>query len=93
MNAEKFSQLVVQVFKEAQNLAIRYENAEVTDLHLTLAILRTKGTDLLKILSKMGVNLLEFENRITEAIEKLRSSKGLTNLYYSSPSPRIIMNC
>ncbi|MDQ0274651.1 ATP-dependent Clp protease ATP-binding subunit ClpB [Peptoniphilus koenoeneniae] len=92
MNAEKFSQLVVQVFKDAQNIAIRYENAEVTDLHLTLAILRNKGTDLLKTLSKMGVNLLEFENKITEAIEKLRSSKGLTNLYYSRPYQRIIIN-
>ena len=41
MNPEKFSRQVVNIFKDAQNLAVRYENAEITDLHLSLAILRT----------------------------------------------------
>lgn len=92
MNPEKFSRQVVNIFKDAQNLAVRYENAEITDLHLSLAILRTNGLSLLEILLEMGVDLKEYENRVVEAIEKLRSSKGLTKLYYSRPYQRIIVN-
>ena len=92
MNPEKFSRQVVNIFKDAQNLAVRYENAEITDLHLSLAILRTNGLSLLEILLEMGVDLKEYENRVEEAIKKLRSSKGLTKLYYSRPYQRIIVN-
>lgn len=92
MNPEKFSRQVVNIFKDAQNLAVRYENAEITDLHLTIAILRTNGLSLLETLLEMGVDLKEYDNKVVSAIEKLRSSKGLTKLYYSRPYQRIIVN-
>lgn len=92
MNPEKFSTQVVGIFKDAQSLAIRYENAEITDLHLTLAILRTNGLPLFDILLELGVDLKEYEDKIIEAIKKLRSSKGLTKLYYSRSYQRIIIN-
>lgn len=91
MDTSKFSQEVLRIFAEAKNIAIQYDNAEITDLHLSLAILRQKGSEIRKWLMDAGVNLTQYEAELEAAIGKLHSAKGISHLYFSRHYQKIIL--
>ncbi|MGI6075781.1 MAG: AAA family ATPase, partial [Pyramidobacter sp.] len=91
MDASTFSQEVLRIFAEAKNIAVRNDHAEVTDLHLSLAILRQKESEIRTWLLEAGVDLLSYEERLMEALSARRSSPGITKLYYSRHYHKIVL--
>ena len=91
MDSSKFSQEALRVFAEAKNIAIRCDHAEITDLHLSLAILRQKESEIKYRLLEAGVDLLSYERKLTEALQDRRATPGVSKLYYSRQYHRIVL--
>ena len=91
MNARKFSDKGVQVMQEAQNIAIRKGNAELTDLHMHMALVQQKNSMIVDILREMGIDMFSYTKDIDEALNKLKSQDGLSKLYYNRTSQKILL--
>ena len=91
MNASKFSDKGVQVMQEAQNIAIRKGNPELTELHIHMAIVQQKNSIVVDILKAMGIDMFAYTKDIDEALNKLKSQDGLKKLYYNRTSQKILL--
>ena len=91
MNARNFSEKAVQVMQEAQNIAIRKGNVELTELHIHMAIVQQKNSIVVDILKAMGIDMFAYTKDIDEALNKLKSQDGLTKLYYNRTSQKILL--
>lgn len=91
MDIYKYSQSAINVIKAANQLAIRKSNSEVTDLHLLLSILQYQDVSIREHLTSLGVIVQDLEDATENAIDKLRSSKGLTSLYTSRSHQRALL--
>lgn len=91
MNTEKYSQEAMQVLKEAQNLAINKKHSEVTELHLLKAILDQDENSVIKLLTDQGIILGPLKEQVDTAVDKLRSPKGVKNLYISRNYQRLLL--
>lgn len=91
MDIYKYSQSAINVIKAANQIAIRKSNSEVTDLHLLLSILQYQDISIREHLTSMGVIVQELEDATENAVDKLRSSKGLTSLYTSRSHQRALL--
>ena len=91
MDKSKYSQAALDVIKEAHQSAIKNQNAEVTDLHLMQAILRQPDTEIVRVLTEMGVITKALSLDLEEAIGRIRSAKGITSLYVSRSYQRALL--
>ncbi|SHJ63957.1 ATP-dependent Clp protease ATP-binding subunit ClpB [Hathewaya proteolytica DSM 3090] len=91
MNVEKFSERTIQIMQEAQNIAIRKGNSELTELHLHRAILEQKASMVMEILKEMDIDIFSYKKDVDEAIDKLKSQDALTKLYYNRTCQKIIL--
>ncbi len=91
MDKSKYSQAALDVIKEAHQLAIKNQNAEVTDLHLMQAILRQPDTEIVRVLTEMGVITKALSLDLEEAIGRIRSAKGIASLYVSRSYQRALL--
>lgn len=91
MDLAKYSQAALNVIKTANQLAIKYSNAEVTDLHLFCALLRLPEGLIRDDLKILKIDVQSLEDATDLAIQKLRSAKGLTSLYTSRSYQRALL--
>lgn len=91
MNSRKFSDKSIQVMQEAQNIAIRKGNVELTELHIHMALVQQKNSMVVDILNDMGIDLFQYTKDIDEALDKLKNQDGLSKLYYNRTSQKILL--
>lgn len=91
MNTRKFSDDTIQVMQEAQNIAIRKGNSELTELHIHRALVQQKNSIVVDILKEMGVDIFSYTKDIDEALDKLKSQDGLTKLFYNRTAQKILL--
>ena len=91
MNTRKFSDESIQVMQEAQNIAIRKGNSELTELHIHMALVQQKNSMVVDILKEMGVDIFSYTKDIDEALDKLKSQDGLTKLFYNRVAQKILL--
>lgn len=91
MDASNFSQEVLRVFADAKNIALHRNHPEITDLHLSLALLQQKENRVKKALLESGVDLLEYERALKSALSKCHSAQGVEKLYYSRMYHKILL--
>lgn len=91
MNTDKFSERSIQVMQEAQNIAIRKGNAELTELHIHMALIEQKNSMVVDILKDMEVDLFTYRKDIDEALDKLKTQDALTKLYYNRTAQKILL--
>lgn len=83
MDIKKYSQAAVDVINHANKIAIRYGNSEVTDLHLLYAILQNPNNQIEEFLKESSVNFQQLKDDVENALTRIRSAKGVSNLYVS----------
>lgn len=91
MDKSKYSQRAIETISLANKAALSYGNVEVSDLHLFYCLLKVDDNRLSSYIKKMGANKEKLLVDIENAISKLKSPKGVTNLYLSRSYQRVLL--
>ena len=91
MDVSKYSQSSVEIIKEANKIAIRKNNVEVSDLHIFYAILSLKEKLIRTYFKELGIIYQEILDDTENALTKLRSAKGISSLYTSRSYQRALL--
>ena len=91
MDAQKLTQSSLQALQSAQSTAVEYGNAELTPVHLCLALLNRDGL-IYQILKKTGTDTDGFTQAVKEEVERLPRSSGASagNVYLSASLNRLL---
>ncbi len=76
MNAQKFTQKSLEAIQEAQNLAIEYQNMQIEELHLVVALIRQENGLIAQLLKKMEIDPESMETAAMSEVEKLPRVTG-----------------
>ena len=91
MDISKYSQSSVEIIKEANKVAIRKNNVEVSDLHIFYAILILEEKLIRTYFKELKVIYQDILDDAENALTKLRSAKGITSLYTSRSYQRALL--
>ncbi|HAX62055.1 MAG TPA: type VI secretion system ATPase TssH, partial [Elusimicrobia bacterium] len=90
MNLEKFTVKSQEALAEAQSLAEKEHNQQLTDLHLLFAIIEQKGGTVPEILRKLSINISHLKREVEKEFEKLPKVEGYGQIYLSTELARIM---
>lgn len=76
MNAQKFTQKSLEAIQEAQNLAIEYQNMQIEESHLIVALIRQENGLIAQLLKKMELDSEAVETAAMAEVEKLPRVTG-----------------
>ncbi|WP_077369355.1 ATP-dependent chaperone ClpB [Anaerosalibacter sp. Marseille-P3206] len=93
MDINRFTQKSQEAIGRAQELAIKYENPQVEDLHLFLALLEDNEGLIPRLISFMGENTDLVRNDVEREVEKLpkQYGSGSSSLYNSRAFAKILL--
>ena len=93
MDINRFTQKSQEAIGRAQELAIKYENPQVEDLHLFLALLDDNEGLIPRLISFMGENLSLVKSDVEREVEKLpkQYGSGSSSLYNSRAFAKILL--
>lgn len=92
MDLNKFTQKSVQAIQDAQNTAIKLGNPEVTDVHLSYALLSDSDSIVAKTIQKLGS---DYKKKVVSAfnqkIDSLPKNDSQSSVYPSTAFQRILL--
>lgn len=93
MDINRFTQKSQEAIGRAQELAIKYENPQVEDLHLFLAILEDSEGLIPRLVSFMGENTDLIKSDVEREVDKLpkQHGSGSSSLYNSRVFAKILL--
>ena len=68
MNIQKFTQKSIEAINGCEKIAMEYGNQELEQEHLLMALLRQENGLIPSLISKMDINLQQFENAVDAAL-------------------------
>lgn len=89
MNAQKFTQKSLEAIQDAQDIAIQYQNMNIEQEHLLLALVQQENGLIPQLLKKMNVNVDTVKNTLEDFIAKLPKVSGSgrqANTVYLTPN-------
>ncbi len=94
MDLSKFTQKSVEAIQKSQEIAIKYDNPQLEEIHLHYALVDQENGLIPRILSYMGENVELIKNDIQRELERLpkQSGGGGGNLYPSRIYTKILLN-
>lgn len=91
MDLNKFTQKSVQAIQDAQNTAIKLGNPEVTDVHLSYALLSDSDSIVAKTIQKLGADYKKVVRAFNQKIDSLPKNDSQSNVYPSTAFQRILL--
>ncbi|MBV1817974.1 ATP-dependent chaperone ClpB [Anaerosalibacter bizertensis] len=91
MDMERFTQKSQEAIGRAQELAIKYENPQVEDLHLFLALIEDRNGLIPKLINNMGENVDLIREDVKRAVDSLPKQYGSNSLYNSRAFTKILL--
>ena len=91
MDMERFTQKSQEAIGRAQELAIKYENPQVEDLHLFLALIEDRNGLIPKLINNMGENIDLIREDVKRAVDNLPKQYGSNSLYNSRAFAKILL--
>lgn len=91
MDLNKFTQKSVQAIQDAQNTAIKLGNPEVTDVHLSYALLSDSDSIVAKTIQKLGADYKKVESVFNQKIDSLPKNDSQSSVYPSTAFQRILL--
>ena len=83
MNIQKFTQKSIEAINDCQKIANDNGNQSIDCEHFLLALLTQEDALIAKLIEKMGIDKVQFENAVNEEISKKTKVSGGANLYIS----------
>ena len=91
MDLNKFTQKSVQAIQDAQNTAIKLGNPEVTDVHLSYALLSDSDSIVAKTIQKFGSDYKQIVSAFNKKIDSLPKNDSQSSVYPSTAFQRILL--
>lgn len=91
MDLNKFTQKSVQAIQNAQNSAIKLGNPEVTDVHLSYALLSDSDSIVAKTIQKLGADYKQIVSAFNQKIDSLPKNDSQSSVYPSTAFQRILL--
>lgn len=91
MDMERFTQKSQEAIGRAQELAIKYENPQVEDLHLLLALIEDREGLISQIIKNIGENVDLIREDVKREVNKLSKQYGSNSLYNSRAFAKILL--
>ena len=91
MDLNKFTQKSVQAIQDAQNTAIKLGNPEVTDVHLSYALLSDSDSIVAKTIQKLGADYKKIVSAFNQKIDSLPKNDSQSSVYPSTAFQRILL--
>lgn len=91
MDLNKFTQKSVQAIQDAQNTAIKLGNPEVTDVHLSYALLSDSDSIVAKTIQKIGADYKQIVSAFNQKIDSLPKNDSQSSVYPSTAFQRILL--
>lgn len=91
MDLNKFTQKSVQAIQDAQNTAIKLGNPEVTDVHLSFALLSDSDSIVAKTIQKIGADYKKIVSAFNQKIDSLPKNDSQSSVYSSTAFQRILL--
>ena len=91
MDLNKFTQKSVQAIQDAQNTAIKLGNPEVTDVHLSYALLSDSDSIVAKTIQKLGADYKKVVSSFNQKIDSLPKNDSQSSVYPSTAFQRILL--
>lgn len=91
MDLNKFTQKSVQAIQDAQNTAIKLGNPEVTDVHLSYALLSDSDSIVAKTIQKLGADYKQIVSAFNQKIDSLPKNDSQSSVYPSTAFQRILL--
>lgn len=91
MDLNKFTQKSVQAIQDAQNTAIKLGNPEVTDVHLSYALLSDSDSIVAKTIKKLGSDYKKVVSAFNQKIDSLPKNDSQSSVYPSTAFQRILL--
>lgn len=91
MDLNKFTQKSVQAIQDAQNTAIKLGNPEVTDVHLSYALLSDSDSIVAKTIQKIGADYKKIVSTFNQKIDSLPKNDSQSSVYPSTAFQRILL--
>lgn len=91
MDLNKFTQKSVQAIQDAQNSAIKLGNPEVTDVHLSYALLSDSDSIVAKTIQKLGADYKKIVSAFNQKIDSLPKNDSQSSVYPSAAFQRILL--
>ena len=91
MDLNKFTQKSVQAIQDAQNTAIKLGNPEVTDVHLSYALLSDSDSIVAKTMQKLGADYKKVVSAFNQKIDSLPKNDSQSSVYPSTAFQRILL--
>ena len=91
MDLNKFTQKSVQAIQDAQNTAIKLGNPEVTDVHLSYALLSDSDSIVAKTIQKLGSDYKKVVSAFNQKIDSLPKNDSQSSVYPSTAFQRILL--
>ena len=91
MDLNKLTKKSMEAVQDAQNIAIKNKNPEISDLHLHYALVADVEGMVNKTLEKMGVDMESYLKDLSYELDKLPKVDSPSNIYPSQLFQRIIL--
>ncbi|WP_455256761.1 ATP-dependent chaperone ClpB [Peptoniphilus asaccharolyticus] len=89
MNFEKYTKKSLEAVQTAQNLATKYGNPQVDEIHLNYSLVNDEDGLIPTVLKYMGVDVNSFKNELNTKISKLPKQSG--SVYSSKELSKALM--
>ena len=76
MNIQKFTQKSIEAINDSEKIVSEYGNPQLDCEHFQLALLNQEGSLIAKLITKMGIDELDFTNAVIEQIQKKPKVSG-----------------
>lgn len=91
MDLNKLTKKSMEAVQDAQNIALKNKNPEISDLHLHYALVADAEGIVNKALEKMGVDMESYLKDLSYELDKLPKVDSPSNIYPSQLFQRIIL--
>ena len=91
MDAQKYTQKSLQMIQDAQNIAIKNGNPEITDLHLHKALVTDSDSLIARVLQEMNVDINQYRMTVDRAVDNLPQQQGASQVYPNAVFQRILL--
>ena len=91
MDMNRFSEKAIEVIQEAQNIAIKNANAQLTESHLAYAMFKESDSLVYRIVNLMDKDASKIREELRKIVDRLPSQQGSDNLYANTIYQRVLL--
>lgn len=91
MNLEKFSERALEVIQNAQNIAIKNSNPQLTKNHLAYALFMNSDSLVYRVVNLIGADSSKIREQLKSIVDNMPKQTGADNVYPNATFQRVVL--